>query len=681
MAWECRIDLTAPPKSETVMPSPMITVSTAQDMKLWPTILRISSRDIPTDARIYAQWKKACQELAEHETAVWLDDAIWDPTTPLRPPWPLGDPMRWDRGTPGAWDAATSCLTPEAGEIWWRRQTGSGPWVIGYVAIAADHVTLEDVSAALQVHLPEGAARVYRGDKSWWCAWRRTEQAPSGADWCQRMWSTWEEDDSIAVGVALVTTDPSSWPERLQRAMNLKATRPGKRIKSRPLVEQAAVRQQTHEQIAQIKAEEARRRAAEEARAAAEAHARQAAARLQAEQARLLAEAQELERQKAQLAEQRRQRDAQKAAALAEHVARLQAEVDAEQAALQAEPEPTDEITSRADASMEPPSPSVPHEPPETTQADAEGRDGFATDQVIVPPRRHRPTQVPSHWRPGQRQHWDAPTPVAPPKRSGHHPVMASPAEPPAPPSASLSSRPMAVRRTVRRIKPSRMASTPTPVPSSNPIGLPERWVAWVWGDDRKVGTSTTALAFARWLASIQSTPIRLLDGHLIHPGLGHLLYTGQRDRNPVHSGRGWESGWYSPGSSALEPPEFVTLMEGQLQIWLMGMPVKIPDLKKRWPATIQRMMDVALVVDGGLMAPPLPVDLPLMVMHRAPARPNVPEGTWIGCRNALPDSWPRTLKLPSEALGWEGSGSVAWADVWTPLMDTVLTRTQEGQG
>ncbi|MDA8206384.1 MAG: hypothetical protein M0Z36_09960 [Thermaerobacter sp.] len=212
----------------------------------------------------------------------------------------------------------------------------------------------------------------------------------------------------------------------------------------------------------------------------------------------------------------------------------------------------------------------------------------------------------------------------------------------------------------------------------SGSLRLP--WVAWIWGDARKAGTSTAALALARWLARVQTAPIRLLEGHLTHPGLGRLLYPGHPDKNPVRPGLGWEAMW-TAGLMAQDPPRVVTLMHEQLAVWLMGQPLKIPHPERRWPQVVQRMPDVALLIDGGLMPPPMPVALAVMVLSQSTHRPNVPDAAWVAYRTWPPQGHVQTLHLPTEPLDWEGVGSAAWSDVWAPLAAGLGLMMEEGQG
>lgn len=126
MAWQCRIVADA----ETGNPeedyrTPMAVVYMAERVALWPETLRIPGEQLPTDPAIRDQWEQACRTLTDHGTRIWIDETVWDPTTPLRLQWPTGNPMQWPWTTPGAWDADTACLTSEAGAVWWQRQTGT----------------------------------------------------------------------------------------------------------------------------------------------------------------------------------------------------------------------------------------------------------------------------------------------------------------------------------------------------------------------------------------------------------------------------------------------------------------------------------------------------------------------------------------------------------------------------
>ena len=661
MAWQCRIDPQASNDSETIARTPMGVVRLAQDLNLWPVALRIASADLPQGATLREQWRSACATCAMHGSAIWIDDQLWDVTGPLQPMWPPGDPMQWDRATPLAWDAETDCLTPDAGAMWWRRQRGSGPWVIGYVADPAMKASTADISAALHVLVPSSGVRVYLGERQWWCAWRRASDAPSGAEWCRQMWATL---GAVAVGAALVTTDPESWSDRLQQAIQYKKTEPGARIKALPAQEARAVRTRTREQMAEVQAAEARRRAAqaeaqerERAQKAAEETRAAQRAQLEAERAQLQAEIQRLEAQQAQ-------RDQAEAEALAREVDALR-QRRAELATTHAS---VSSSTARGGSHDRSPDADAPVSPDDTS----------SILPMSEPPeiRRHR-IEKPSHWRPMQPIHWDREMAPPPPKRHGIHivrPPNASPdSVPPVAPDMPADAFDHAMDE-----PPLRMEPAVPPASIARALTLP--WTAWVWGDDRRAGASTAALAFARWLASVQTVPVRLLDGHLTHPGLGRLIYPGQPAANPVRPGLGWEAMW-SAGIAAEDPPRQIRLMEGQLQVWALGQPIKVPHPEQRWRQTLQRMTGAAVVIDGGIMPPPMPVALTLLVVSRADYRPNVPSGTWLGYRHVRPDGGTQVLKLPSESLDWEGVGSIAWMDVWQPIDAQLWPTQQEGQG
>jgi hypothetical protein len=178
----------------------------------------------------------------------------------------------------------------------------------------------------------------------------------------------------------------------------------------------------------------------------------------------------------------------------------------------------------------------------------------------------------------------------------------------------------------------------------------------------------------------VQTTPIRLLDWHLLHPGLGRLIYPGHPEQNPVRPGWGWEACWVS-NQLAEDPPRTITLMEGQLTVWALGQIVKAPKPADLFRKALQRMMGAAIVVDGGLTPPPVPVNLALLIMTRDTPRPNAPDSAWIGYRHHLSSARPRAIRLPMEALDWEGVGSVAWSDVWQPLMQTLWSDASKGEG
>ncbi|POB09682.1 hypothetical protein [Sulfobacillus sp. hq2] len=224
-----------------------------------------------------------------------------------------------------------------------------------------------------------------------------------------------------------------------------------------------------------------------------------------------------------------------------------------------------------------------------------------------------------------------------------------------APPSSKRSPLPTALR-----------VVSPPSEPAPSAIRLP--WIAWVWGNARKAGTSSVALALARWLAWHQTTPVRLLDGHFTQPGLLSLIRTAH-----VRPGWGWEASWQA-GTPAGAPPTVITLTD-RLTVWAMGTPMNFVNAARKWPQALKMMPDAAVVVDAGLTPPTVTADLMICVVANGASTTQVPLNTWIAARGTAKGDGARRLILPSEPLGIEGVGSAAWDHVWTPLASFVQSR------
>ncbi|PSR26208.1 MAG: hypothetical protein C7B46_20180 [Sulfobacillus benefaciens] len=277
------------------------------------------------------------------------------------------------------------------------------------------------------------------------------------------------------------------------------------------------------------------------------------------------------------------------------------------------------------------------------------------------PSTKRRLVGVESHWRPAQPSQWDAPTPdvVMVPRRRTMHGAAAM-----GPQDAKLSSSEPVELATKRS------AMTSVPVPASNPpatalanaaqdILLP--YTIWVWGEIRRSGTSTTALALARWIAWQQKTPVRLLEGHFTMPGLARLIQT-----ESIAAGWGWEASW-TAGTPYQAPPNSIALAD-RLQVWALGMAIRYPHPERKWGQILKMMTDVVVIVDGGTTPPPIPVTLGIYVAAANTSQALVPSKTWIASRGSSPTPVDHRIALPAEPLGIEGIGSPAWFEAWTPL-------------
>lgn len=266
---------------------------------------------------------------------------------------------------------------------------------------------------------------------------------------------------------------------------------------------------------------------------------------------------------------------------------------------------------------------------------------------------------VESHWRPAQPSQWDA-TPdvtMVPRRRTMHGAVAMEPQ------AAKLSSEPV-------ELATKRSTMTSATIPASNPpatalasatqdILLP--YTIWVWGEIRRSGTSTTALALARWIAWQQKTPVRLLEGHLTMPGLARLIQT-----ESIPAGWGWEASW-TAGTPYQAPPNSIALAD-RLQVWALGMAIRYPHPERKWGQILKMMTDVVVIVDGGTTPPPIPVTLGIYVAAANTSQALVPSKTWIASRGSSPTPVDHRIALPAEPLGIEGIGSPAWFEAWTPL-------------
>ena len=709
MEWTCRIDPHAQQDDEVVARTPMIIVQKAQDLQLWPQAMHIDSRDVPHQAEARHQWERACRTCVEHAVQIWLDDMSWDAQDSLQPPWPAGNPMEWDRSTPQAWDQESGALTPEAGAVWWRRPTGRGPWVMAYLADSGHLSTPADIGIALQAACPATAARVRMDESKWWCAWPRTTTTISGADWARRLWTVL---GAVRLGTSLVT-EPETWENRLKQAINVARTEPGSRVAVLPPEVTETLRQDTLEEMAKIQRLEQQRQAAEQQRQEQEA-------RRQAEQA----EVERLAAEKARLVLQKEQRAAEAAARRQAQAEQLQREIEQLQseqetltdASTPPEPEPLgpeprvsaqteddalaalqaerdrlqQQVAARKQAQAEqlrqeiatlrtvqeaPQPESVPEESPVPADPGSAGasipkkeHDSPTEPHADAPSRqpalrRVRTTLAPSHWRPEQPPEWDHRKVIKLPPRKRSVTADASTQSVPADPTPS---RPIpGSRQTSDAERRSAATEWLTAGTVDQKLALP--WVAWFWGDARKAGTTTAALAFARWLAWVQSTPVRLLEGHLMAPGVARLIQT-----VTLPLTWGWEGPW-TAGKPMCDPRSPIALTD-RLTIWALAphSVTKVVHAENKWAQILQHMVDALIVVDGGLMPPPLPtINLPICVVQRGTHTPDVPSRTWLAYRG-VPIRDHQALRLPAEALGAEGVGSAAWAAMWTPLLDVL---------
>lgn len=719
MAWQCRIVADA----ETGNPeedyrTPMAVVYMAERVALWPQTLRIPGEQLPTDPAIRDQWEQACRTLADHGTRIWIDETAWDPMTPLRLQWPTGNPMQWPWTTPGAWDADTACLTSEAGAVWWQRQTGAGPWVIGVVHIGPDWSgTPEDIVAALAALLPPDAARVRVSPTEWWCAWPRTVTALSGAEWQRQMWATL---GAITVGTSLVTGDPQQWERSWRQAQNAKSAKPTTRVKGLSPEAAQQVQQAVQARMQSITAEHRQRRDAVQRQQAAHQEAERAAAAAAEEEARLQAEKWELERTLANLREQERAQAQARVAQLAQEVAALRQQVWEQERASRSDTSPSDGLESASSPSelenaLTPPNP-IPlapesgvltpgedhgesQEPPISVtpvltpepdpgqtgigKIDPSRPDDNAPLGVAEPtPEERSPSDPvlwvpPGPWRTAPPPQWDAPKPVTPPRRlippSGG-PSRVSPES-----VASLSSgeeksaAPISSPALDHRPEPSgtgRQHSEPVSGPSGSGGVSPHRVSHgeslsadlryWVWGNQRRAGATTTAVALARFWAQVGQR-VLLLDGHLAHPGILKIFFPG--DAAPIRPGLGWDAQWIA-GQPWCDPPHVLT--RETLTVWAMALPVRVPREAERWRRVLQRLPDVPVVViDGGVMPPPTGGLIGVCVIEGMVA-PVMPTGTTRAWRHGA-GARSGDLVLPSEPLGWDGVGGPAWQAVPWP--------------
>ncbi|SMC01928.1 hypothetical protein SAMN00768000_0160 [Sulfobacillus thermosulfidooxidans DSM 9293] len=717
MAWQCRIVADA----ETGNPeedyrTPMAVVYMAERVALWPETLRIPGEQLPTDPAIRDQWEQACRTLTDHGTRIWIDETVWDPTTPLRLQWPTGNPMQWPWTTPGAWDADTACLTSEAGAVWWQRQTGTGPWVIGVVHMGPDWSgTPEDIVAALTALLPPDAARVRVSPTEWWCAWPRTVAALSGAEWQRQMWATL---GAITVGTSLVTGDPQQWERSWRQAQNAKSAKPTTRVKGLSPEAAQQVQQAVQARMQSITAEHRQRRDAVQRHQAAQHEAERAAAAAAEEEARLQAEKWELERTLANLREQERAQAQARVAQLAQEVAALRQQVwererasapeasspasdkgasevgvpDAEPARPSA-PQPT--ASQAADVRLdETPTPvePIPASPQNETLPltnvveDPKNPENPGEDSPQVSPSPNALERAasnpelwvpPGPWRTAPPPQWDAPKPVTPPRRlipSSGGPLRMSP--------ESVASSSSGEEKPAAPISPPALDHRPEPSetgrqhpePVFGPSGsggvsshlvqqgesLSADLRYWVWGNQRRAGATTTAVALARFWAQFGQR-VLLLDGHLAHPGILKIFFPG--DDAPIRPGLGWDAQWIA-GQPWCEPPQ--ALIRETLTVWAMALPVRVPREAERWRRVLQRLPDVPVVViDGGVMPPPTGGLIGMCVIEGMVA-PVVPTGTTRAWRHGA-GARSGDLVLPSEPLGWDGVGGPAWQAVPWP--------------
>ncbi|WP_053958425.1 hypothetical protein [Sulfobacillus thermosulfidooxidans] len=771
MAWICRItDTVAREAQETAFRTPMAVVQMAERVQLWPETLQIPGAMLPTVPEVRDQWEKACRVLATHGTQVLLEDTPWDPETPLRLAWPVGNPMLWPLDTPGAWDADTLCLTGDVGAVWWARQTGTGPWVLGVVHTPDDwEGAPQDVARALAALLPPDAARVRVDHHEWWCAWRRTTDSLSGAEWQRQMWATL---GPVAVGSSLVTGDPTTWERAWRQAKNAKSSAPTSRVKGLSPEAAHVVREATRTRMDAIAQEQAARQRDLEAQEAAKRRAEEAAAQAAAEEARLQAEKWELERalenlrkQELAAAQARVEQSAHEVAALRQHIWEVShrlpeastpleasdhslsdhpsepvpdsatgqlvetpgmcdagdASFDAAASARQGEvPVSTPSVNGTPDGlsgavgadgaeRLEPSSPRVVKEPtddsvkvveglgvsPETPEIPSEDSDlvneeaspesGAAspTGDDLGNPALPLPRVIPTPWRRSAPHHWDHTAPVAPPRRV--RPVTeASPAAdsrltpptvsespsrgtPPEPPPSIPPSRPRgASGLSAPESPPSHLttfrgafAGRASPTPVSRASTEPLRY--WVWSDKRRGGSTTTAVALARSLAA-RGQMVLVLDGHLQHPGLLKVFFPGGTP--PIRPGLGWDAQWIA-GQPWCAPPQVV--QRDTLTLWAMALPVKIPREADRWRTLWQRLpLDTIIVVDGGIMPPPVGDCWPICVVSGL-MRPPVPQGTILAWRHASGAPGIGDVMLPDEPLGWEGVGGPEWQAIEWP--------------
>ena len=722
MSWTCRIDPQAGRDDEVVVRNPMAVVQMAQELQLWPEVLYIVSQDLPPEAEVRHQWEKACRACAAHDVCIWLDDMPWNPDEPLRPQWPTGNPMDWPRTTPQAWDVESGALMPEVGDVWWRRQSGSGPWVMAYLADVQGLSTPEEIGVALQATCPTSAARVRMDEAKWWCAWPRTPANISGADWARRLWAVL---GAVRLGTSLVT-ESETWAERLKQAVNVARTEPGTRVAALPPEATEVLRDTTLEEIAKVQRLEKQRQV--EAQQRQEQEARQRAE--QAELERLAAEKDQLLLQKEQLvaeAEARRQAQVEK---LRQEVEALQAEqAELAEALAPSKPQSETPVSDQAQSHAEDDGAEVEQlaalrdqllrqkeqlaaeakaqrqvqteklrqeiealqTDPESLPADRAERPtgnekaienadsapsvaGVLADQKDEgnpsPLRRQRLTIAPSHWRPEQPPQWDRHEVIQLPLRKRRVPASSSPNTQE---EATALSQPAAeLRQSVNPPGRSEAEHCTEMHSSSGALTLP--WVAWVWGDARKAGTSTAALALARWLAWVQTTPVRLLEGHLMAPGLARLIQTAS-----IPLTWGWEGPWQA-GKPMCDPRSPVALTK-RLTVWVLAphSVTKVVHAESKWLQVLQHMTDAVIVIDGGLMPPPSPtITLPICVVRRGTHTPDVPSRAWLAYRG-VPTRADQALRLPAEALGAEGVGSAAWTATWEPLWDVLGLSSAEG--
>ncbi|AEJ40830.1 hypothetical protein TPY_2670 [Sulfobacillus acidophilus TPY] len=263
------------------------------------------------------------------------------------------------------------------------------------------------------------------------------------------------------------------------------------------------------------------------------------------------------------------------------------------------------------------------------------------------------------------------PQPAIPPAEVVH-PLDTPKSVPVAPPDGE----PM---RTVRRVKPTPQWDTPMDAPTVQGVmagpthrALTPPFVAWVWGMERHVGTTTAAVALAHWFAWWQETPVLLLDGHWMAPGVSRVL------RRHVLPGLGWEATLRA--ARPWESPPQVVQISDRLTAWVIGPGVAwTAPLLSFWPKLLSRLPASVVVVDGGLQPPPQPVQWKGIVTMNPAHLGIVPSQTWILSRMQRVQG-SRVIVLPSEPLGDEGVGSDAWRTAWDDVGQWIAGQLMEDQ-
>ncbi|CAB1129455.1 putative Diguanylate cyclase [Candidatus Hydrogenisulfobacillus filiaventi] len=205
-------------------------------------------------------------------------------------------------------------------------------------------------------------------------------------------------------------------------------------------------------------------------------------------------------------------------------------------------------------------------------------------------------------------------------------------------------------------------------------LPIPVGTVWWVWGEDRRVGTSTLALVLAQWLAWEGAVPVRLLEGTPTHPRLGVMI-----GKAPPHN-RGWEVSWIA-GTPA-QSPRVEVRMADRLSAWLFAESIAVhPPILDRYLALGARSaaVDAVVVLDAGVRPPALPGVEGICVL--AGARPVVPlpSGVWAATRSRVDPATPRLIRIPSDPLGLGGVPTGEWVRALAPLREAILATWREG--